>query len=327
MKVFVRILVLLLVYLLTTLSAFGIITYLYDVAILSNIMHQLYIGIGAGVAALAFGLLLVLVKNQEQTLIFEEDGDENVDFETRPVTNKAEVKNTPVEEVVIKDPVITDSLEETKSETIKIVDVHREPEVGFVDDTTMVIEKVSEDINEESFEEITEEWEEEPATEEFAQSIPKVELVSPFGSSNITEEVNEQNVSEDTTEEDYVDDIALEVVEEVLSAEVENEVEELNVEPVNVDVETPEPQLAEVKEPEFRSSTYIDENGRPQFRITDEYKTSDFHDDYEDIKFADYDTDVSKENRFRDILGRIGSALLVIAAAAVLYFLYVKMVG
>ena len=52
MKTVNRILLLVLVYLLSVVSAFGFLTYFYKIAALKDVMTQLYLGIGGAVASL-----------------------------------------------------------------------------------------------------------------------------------------------------------------------------------------------------------------------------------------------------------------------------------
>ena len=374
MKVFVRILVLLLVYLLTTLSSFGIITYLYNVAVLSDLKYQLYIGIGAGVLAFVFGLLLVLVKGKngaEQTLIFEEEGDENVDFDEIPVRQASIKPETPAKPTVQPEPETV-----KQEEKIEVKEVHQaEIPKEISEDLTMVMEKVVEDEPQEEPYDVDEPWnreEDNEKVEKYTTSIPKVELVSPFGSAKKAEtepEVNEETVSE--VEEESVPEIEEEPapgieemvaltqtsllnlnIEEVETGISENQevlenaeaaIEEVVFdEPVQetaVEEETRAEENPEIeKEPElepqpekqeekagFTSSTYIDEEGRPQFRITNQYRTTEFTE--QDVEDDGYESRADRNDRNRDILGRIVGFLAVAAVIALIYFLFTKMMG
>ena len=60
MKTLNRILLLILVYLLSVVSAFGFLTYFYKIAAFKSILTQLYLGIGGAIASLIAGAVLVL---------------------------------------------------------------------------------------------------------------------------------------------------------------------------------------------------------------------------------------------------------------------------
>ncbi len=66
MKTLNRILLLVLVYLLSVVSAFGFLTYFYKIAAFKSIMTQLYLGIGGAVASLIAGAVLVLTGGRKE---------------------------------------------------------------------------------------------------------------------------------------------------------------------------------------------------------------------------------------------------------------------
>jgi len=380
MKVFVRILVLLLVYLLTTLGSFGIITYLYNVVVLSNLQYQLYIGIGASVLALIFGMLLVLVKGkngEEQTLIFEEEGDENVDFDeiqTASVQIKAPQK--PAEE---SKPVVTVTQQPAPKEETAEVN-HEEVPKEITDDLTMVMDKIVDEDEQTLPNDIDEPWNREEGNDKVEVSavrIPKVELVSPFGSGkteekdeleetaaplidkmleieetqplhlNIEEVESEVSEAAENTEtaEIPVEDVVLEVARPDLIVEpVADYTEQIaEFQPQDVvqqdeeiveEIEEPQQEQEPVMEPlpqqeekvsDFTSSTYIDEEGRPQFRITNQYNTNEFNE--QDVIDDSYEKRATRSDQAHDILGKIVGFLAVAAAIALIYFLYTKLLG
>ncbi|MBR0473470.1 MAG: hypothetical protein IJJ19_00555 [Erysipelotrichaceae bacterium] len=362
MKNSLKIFLLLLTYVLIAVCTFGVVTYIYQVPVpyINDINYQLYGGIGAGVLGLILGFVAAFAKGKKAKAAKEVVKAAEAPVETREETEKTEevkpVEEAP-EEAAVETPVVEEVQPVEAAEELS--DEEEEVSIDVPEETETPVEETIEEIApvEEQMEEISEEEKIEPddITKAFAPVVEPVEplnnpvptvIVSPLGPRNTKKDEVIEEVVSDEELADYSDPEPAEVKEETpAEAPVEEINETVEEQPVEEEVNTEESVHEEVKaeepvaQPIIMSETqenfigeskvsYIDEEGKPQFVITQNMETiRDVPEEEKKKNFVGYDVQAERRARMASTLNKILTFILIAALLAGIYFVYTKYLG
>ena len=352
MKNSLKIFLLLLTYVLIAVCTFGVVTYIYQVPVpyINDINYQLYGGIGAGVLGLILGFVAAFAKGKKAKAAKEVVKAAEAPVETREETEKTEevkpVEEAP-EEAAVETPVVEEVQPVEAAEELS--DEEEEVSIDVPEETETPVEETIEEIApvEEQTEEMSEEEKIEPddITKAFAPVVEPVEplnnpvptvIVSPLGPRNIKKDEVIEEVVSDEELANYSDPEPVEVKEE---APAEAPVEEINetveeqpaIEEAKVEAPVPQPiSMSETQENFIGESrvSYIDEEGKPQFVITQNMETiREVPEEEKKKNFVGYDVQAERRARMASTLNKILTFILIAALLAGIYFVYTKYLG
>lgn len=352
MKNSLKIFLLLLTYVLIAVCTFGVVTYIYQVPVpyINDINYQLYGGIGAGVLGLILGFVAAFAKGKKAKAAKEVVKPAEAPVETSEETEKTEevkpVEEAP-EEATVETPVVEEVQPVEAAEELS--DEEEEVSIDVPEETETPVEETIEEIApvEEQTEEMSEEEKIEPddITKAFAPVVEPVEplnnpvptvIVSPLGPRNIKKDEVIEEVVSDEELANYSDPEPVEVKEE---APAEAPVEEINetveeqpvIEEAKVEAPVPQPiSMSETQENFIGESrvSYIDEEGKPQFVITQNMETiREVPEEEKKKNFVGYDVQAERRARMASTLNKILTFILIAALLAGIYFVYTKYLG
>ncbi len=345
MKNSLKIFLLLLTYVLIAVCTFGIVTYIYQVPVpyISKPDYQLYGGIGAGVLGLILGFIAAFSKNRtaKETVKAAPVAEKTEEQETAEPAETAEpeepaesaVENIGVAPVVepVAETLSEPAAEELPWEKMTSEEV-AEPEVEEVkiDETETADIPVEEEGTPQ--EEVIEP---DDITKAFAPVIEPVEsltapiptvIVSPLGPRNFRkEEIVEEKISDEELASILRSDDDIPEVQETME-EISAETEE----PVTKTVEeTYEPELqpaiSETQENFISDSrvSYIDDEGKPQFVITQNIETvKEVNPEEQKKNFVGYDVQAERRARMSLFISRILTFILIALLLYGIYYVY-----
>lgn len=358
MKNSLKIFLLLLTYVLIAVCTFGVVTYIYQVPVpyINDINYQLYGGIGAGVLGLILGFVAAFAKGKKAKAAKEVVKAAEAPVETREETEKTE-EVKPVEEAPEEATVETPVAEEVQpvEAAEELSDEEEEVSIDVPEETETPVEETIEEIApvEEQMEEKSEEEKIEPddITKAFAPVVEPVEplnnpvptvIVSPLGPRNIKKDEVIEEVVSDEELANYSDPEPVETREVQENEEVTEPVEEQPVEEevnpeesVHEEVKAEEPvaqpiSMSETQENFIGESrvSYIDEEGKPQFVITQNMETiRDVPEEEKKKNFVGYDVQAERRARMASTLNKILTFILIAALLAGIYIVYTKYLG
>lgn len=353
MKNSLKIFLLLLTYVLIAVCTFGVVTYIYQVPVpyINNINYQLYGGIGAGVLGLILGFVAAFAKGKKAKAAKEVVKAAEAPVETREETEKTEevktIEETPAEEAAVETPVVEEVQPVEAAEELS--DEEEEVSIDVPEETKAAAEEVAEEIApvEEQAEDMSEEQKIEPddITRAFAPVVEPVEplnnpvptvIVSPLGPRNIKkDEVIEEVVSDEELanySEPEVEEIR--EPEEIKEPEAIEDVfalEQPEKEEVKAEVPVPQPlSISETQENYIGESSvsYIDDEGKPQFVITQNMETvREIPEEEKKKNFVGYDVQAERRAQMASTLNKILTIIMIAALLAGIYFVYTKYLG
>ncbi|MBQ9037814.1 MAG: hypothetical protein IJ115_10220 [Erysipelotrichaceae bacterium] len=348
MKNSLKIFLLLLTYVLIAVCTFGVVTYIYQVPVpyINDINYQLYGGIGAGVLGLILGFVAAFAKGKKAKAAKEVVKAAEAPVETKEETDKTEevkpVEEAP-EEAAVETPVVEEVQPVEAAEELS--EEEEEVSIDVPEETETPVEETIEEIApvEEQMEEMSEEEKIEPddITKAFAPVVEPVEplnnpvptvIVSPLGPRNIKKDEVIEEVVSDEELANYSDPEPVEVKEEETIVEETPAVEEQPViEEAKVEAPIPQPiSMSETQENFIGESrvSYIDEEGKPQFVITQNMETiREVPEEEKKKNFVGYDVQAERRARMASTLNKILTFILIAALLAGIYYVYTKYLG
>lgn len=251
MKSFIKVILMILLYLFIGVAVFALITYFKDIKILSDINKQLYFG--AGSVALAIIDLILLWGKEDKD---EEDVDE-VD---------TEVDETSSDELNVNDQQLKQEFDQLKQEVTQLKQEQQSVEEDIVDESNA--EQSDQDINEhDETEEVVEDDQEvvlQKANDDTLYDVSNDEKDQQEQMNQaqleIAEEVEKLTDSEEDENEDYQD--AFDQQEELSEDQ-----EEINPLPQKINADLTDTQIMFINKSD---NSYINDQGLPQLNVTKE---------------------------------------------------------
>ncbi len=247
--------------------------------------------------------------------------DEVVDFmaatKTMPVILPEEETAEVTEE---EKPETEETAEREAEQTEEIADNEEQPEEPekvkkiFVDDTTQIISTAS--LND-----YLKKIRENRDTEVANANAVKNDIILPLGprEASVEEEIQAKEVIEEPA---AADEVVTEKAEAPV-AEMQPQQEEMVLRPLEDDEEKTTT-LSRTQENYITQSTlsYIDESGKPQFRVTEEIKTVKEMDESQKKGFEGFDVKAERAEKWANFLNGIITILVIGLVLIILYYLY-----
>lgn len=350
MSTFGKILTLLAGYVLAFAASFGLITYFYNVPLsfLPGIEYQLYGGIAAAALSVVCGLILVFARpskasrrqQAEQSDAAAEQlrrqvlAQQDAEAAAQPPVQPAEA---PAAEETVEAAVPAEEAPEAAASADGPAEGSAAPQPQEVPDLTQVYQPVREDT-----------------AVAMEARVPRVELTSPLGPhpEMVQPAAPQPQPVEDLPQPqpqpavsgEEIPTVELSVPEDAPAATEDIARPEEEAAPATTEIEIPQPQpQAEDETPAARSDgrltatqenfiaksnvSYIDEQGHPQFRVTEDFKTIQDDGEEEGESFEGYDRQAEKEERVSQVLNRIITVLAILLVLILLYMGYVRFFG